>query len=106
MFKVPCGFYDVHLGWLFGHRVLLLTYRGRKSGLVHETALEVIRSVRATDSSVVISAYGPKSDWFRRNGAPGCLPPASTGRVSARDFARLDDSPLIADLHIAESPEA
>ena len=65
MFKVPCGLYDVHLGWLFGHRVLLLTHRGRKSGLLHATALEVIRYDRATESSVVISAYSPKSDWFR-----------------------------------------
>ena len=65
MFKVPCGLYDVHLGWLFGHRVLLLTHRGRKSGLLHKTALEVIRYDRATQTSVVISAWGERSDWFR-----------------------------------------
>jgi deazaflavin-dependent oxidoreductase (nitroreductase family) len=65
VFRVPRGLYDVHLGWLFGHRALLLTHQGRKSGLLHETALEVIRFDRATDSSVVISAYGAKSDWFR-----------------------------------------
>lgn len=65
VFKIPRWLYDVHLGWIFGHRALLLTHRGRKSGLLHETALEVIRYERATNTSVVISAWGERSDWFR-----------------------------------------
>ena len=64
-FKIPRWMYDVHLGWIFAHRVLLLTHRGRKSGLLHETALEVIRYDRHSRTSVVISAWGERSDWFR-----------------------------------------
>jgi deazaflavin-dependent oxidoreductase (nitroreductase family) len=65
VFRIPRWLYDVHLGRIFGHRALLLTHRGRKSGLLHETALEVIRYERANDTSVVISAWGERSDWFR-----------------------------------------
>lgn len=65
IFKVPRWLYELHLGWLFGHRALLLTHRGRKSGLLHETVLEVIRYDRATQTSVVISAWGERSDWLR-----------------------------------------
>jgi deazaflavin-dependent oxidoreductase (nitroreductase family) len=65
IFRFPRWLYDARLGWIFGHRALLLTHRGRKSGLLHETALEVIRYERATDTSVVISAWGERSDWFR-----------------------------------------
>jgi len=65
IFRFPRWLYDARLGWIFGHRALLLTHRGRKSGLLHETALEVIRYERATDTSIVISAWGERSDWFR-----------------------------------------
>jgi len=65
IFKIPRWLYDVHLGWIFGHRALLLTHRGRKSGLLHATALEVILYERSSETSIVISAWGERSDWFR-----------------------------------------
>lgn len=65
IFRFPRWLYDARLGWIFGHRALLVTHRGRKSGLLRETALEVIRFDRATQASLVISAWGERSDWFR-----------------------------------------
>jgi len=63
--RFPGTIYALHLGWIFGHRFLLLTHRGRKSGLIHQTPLEVIHYERATRTSTVISAWGEKSDWYR-----------------------------------------
>ncbi len=63
--KAPGVIYSLNLGWIFGHRFLLLTHRGRKSGLIHRTPLEVIHYDRSTRTSTVISAWGEKSDWYR-----------------------------------------
>lgn len=64
-FRLPIHLYRLNLGWLLGHRVLLLTHRGRKSGRVRQTPLEVIRHDAATGESVVVSAWGNKADWYR-----------------------------------------
>lgn len=44
--NAPRWFYRLGLGWLFGQRVMQLTHRGRKSGLV-------------------VSGWEGKTDWFR-----------------------------------------
>ena len=54
-FRLPVYLYRANLGWLLGHRGLLLTHRGRKSGRVYQTVLEVIRYDPATCESVVLS---------------------------------------------------
>jgi deazaflavin-dependent oxidoreductase (nitroreductase family) len=64
-FNLPRLLYRAHLGWLLGHHFLLLTHRGRKSGKARQTVLEVVRYDPATRESVVISAYGDRSDWYR-----------------------------------------
>ncbi len=63
--KAPRLLYNLNLGWIFGHRILVVTHRGRKSGLIHQTPLEVVRYDRSTKTSIVISAWGEKSDWYR-----------------------------------------
>lgn len=65
MLKGPRLIYNLNLGWLLGHRFLVVTHRGRKSGLIHQTPLEVVRYDKATKTSIVISAWGEKSDWYR-----------------------------------------
>lgn len=64
-FRLPIYLYRYRLGWLLGHRVLLLTHRGRKSGRIRRTPLEVIRHDPNTGEGVVVSAWGEKSDWYR-----------------------------------------
>ncbi len=64
-FRLPIYLYRLDLGWLLGHRFLLLVRRGRKSGLLRETVLEVILYEPATRESVVLSAWGEKADWYR-----------------------------------------
>jgi deazaflavin-dependent oxidoreductase (nitroreductase family) len=68
-FRLPIYLYRLDLGWLLGHRFLLLVHRGRKSGLLRETVLEVLLHDPATRESVVLSAWGEKADWYRNVGA-------------------------------------
>jgi deazaflavin-dependent oxidoreductase (nitroreductase family) len=64
-FRLPICLYRLDLGWLLGHRGLLLIHRGRKSGLLRETVLEVILYNPPTGESVVLSAWGEEADWYR-----------------------------------------
>ncbi len=63
--RLPICLYHLNLDWLLGHRFLLLIHRGRESGLLRETVLEVILYEPATRESVVLSAWGEKADWYR-----------------------------------------
>ena len=65
VFRAPVYLYHLGLGRLFGHRFLLFVHQGRKSGLLRETVLEVIRYDPTTRESVVLSGRGEKSDWYR-----------------------------------------
>ena len=64
-FRLPIYLYRLNLGWLFGHRGLLLIHRGRRSGLLRETVLEVARYDPDIKESVVLSAWGERADWYR-----------------------------------------
>jgi deazaflavin-dependent oxidoreductase (nitroreductase family) len=64
-FRLPMYLYDLGLGRLLGHRFLLLTHRGRKTGRVRRTVLEVIRYDPTVRESVVASGWGEKADWYR-----------------------------------------
>ena len=64
MFKLPVYIYRLRLGWLLGHRFLLLTHQGRKTGKIRHTVLEVIRydksGRRALAASFRIVSFCPK----------------------------------------------
>jgi deazaflavin-dependent oxidoreductase (nitroreductase family) len=78
-FRLPIYLYRLNLGRLLGHRFLLLVHQGRKSGLLRETALEVVRYNPATKESVVLSARGDRADWYRNIEASPALE-VRTGR--------------------------
>jgi len=61
--RIPIWFYRMRLGWLFGHRALMLTHTGRISGKLRQAVLEVIHFNNAIH--YVASGFGEKSDWFR-----------------------------------------
>jgi deazaflavin-dependent oxidoreductase (nitroreductase family) len=63
--RLPSYLYRFRLGRLLGHRFLLLTHRGRKSGLTRRTPLEVLHFDPRSRESVVLSAWGRKADWYR-----------------------------------------
>lgn len=65
MFKLPVYIYHLRLGWLLGRRFLMLTHKGRKTGRIRHTVLEVIRYGPATEENIVVAAYGENADWYR-----------------------------------------
>lgn len=64
-YRLPIALYRARLGWLLGHRFLLLTHRGRKSGMLRHAVLEVVSYDPATRESAVVSAYGDRADWYQ-----------------------------------------
>ncbi len=65
LFRAPVYLYRWHLGWLLGHRLLLLAHTGRRSGLRRQTVLEVVDYRKLGPEVVVVSAFGQHADWVR-----------------------------------------
>src|SRR5690348_16419167 len=64
-FRLPRYLYRWHLGWVLGHRCLMITHRGRKTGRLRQTVLEVVSYNPSTQECIVMSGYGTQSDWYR-----------------------------------------
>ncbi len=63
--RAPIWLYRLGLGGLLGRRFLLLEHRGRKSGRVYRTVIEVIKHDETTGAYYVVSGFGKRSDWFK-----------------------------------------
>jgi deazaflavin-dependent oxidoreductase (nitroreductase family) len=61
---LPVVLYRVHLGFLLGHRFLVLVHAGRRTGRRHETPLEVIRYDPSTEEATVVAGWGRKTAWL------------------------------------------
>ena len=61
----PTWVYRAHLGFVFGHRFLMIEHRGRKSGNPYRTVLEVAGRHPDKSEWIVTSGTGPKADWYR-----------------------------------------
>lgn len=68
--RLPRYLYRWQLGWLLGHRFLLLEHHGRHSGRRYETVLEVVRWDPGAEV-IVVSGWGPRADWYRNLMAGG-----------------------------------
>jgi len=62
--KLPLLLYRTGLGWLLGHRFMLLTHIGRRSGKVRRTVLAVLHFDAGTGEVMAISAWSA-SDWYK-----------------------------------------
>lgn len=67
--KAPSYLYRARLGFLFGKRFLMIEHRGRTSGTLYQTVIEV--AGRIGDEWVCTSGTGPKADWYRNVRANG-----------------------------------
>lgn len=65
LFRAPLLAYRVHLGWLFGHRLVMIVHRGRRSGQWRRVVVEVVARDPRTGAVTVASGYGPASNWYR-----------------------------------------
>ena len=70
-FRAPVYLYRWRLGWLLGHRVLLLAHIGRRTGLRRHTVLEVVEYRSDGPEVVVANGFGPDCDWVRNIEARG-----------------------------------
>ncbi|MGW4488071.1 nitroreductase family deazaflavin-dependent oxidoreductase [Amycolatopsis sp. NPDC004368] len=61
--RAPIPLYRWGLGRLFGHRLLYLAHRGRRSGARRETIVEVVR--RHDRELTVVAAWGGVPQWYR-----------------------------------------
>lgn len=65
LFRLPILLYRYRLGFVFGSRFLLLKHRGRISGNLNETVLEVIHHEASPEKYFVASGFGEKSQWYK-----------------------------------------
>jgi deazaflavin-dependent oxidoreductase (nitroreductase family) len=61
--RAPIPLYRHGLGRLLGRRMAMLEHHGRKTGTARYAVLEVIR--HGPHEVVLVSGYGPRSQWFR-----------------------------------------
>lgn len=64
LMRAPIWLYRARLGWVFGHRMLLLEHLGRTSGKRREVVLEVFGEP-APGTYLVVSGFGGRAQWFR-----------------------------------------
>lgn len=69
--KLPVVVYRLHLGFLLGERFLLLEHRGRRSGRLYRTVLEVVGF--DDGEAVVMSGWGRRAGWYRNVTAGGAF---------------------------------
>jgi deazaflavin-dependent oxidoreductase (nitroreductase family) len=98
--RLPIWLYRMKLGWLLGNRFLMLTHRGRKSGILHETVIEVVRHDKEADTYYVVSGWGERSDWHQNIR----ISPDVTVHVGRRKFqAQTEFIPLAKAIEIMEA---
>jgi len=81
--NLPRWFYRLGLGWMLGHRMAQITHRGRKSGQIRRTILEVLHYDPQTQEVLVVSGWEGKTDWYRNIEREPALE-LRTGRVAYR----------------------
>ena len=87
--RAPIWLYRAHLGGFLGHQMLLLTHRGRKTGLPRQTVLEVLHYDRASGTHVVSAGWGERSDWLRNVLQTPAVEIEAGGRQEAAEAIRL-----------------
>lgn len=65
MLRLPVPLFRMRLGWIFGERFVLITHRGRRSGTLHQTPVEVVEHDGPGHEYIVCSGTGPTADWYR-----------------------------------------
>lgn len=71
VWAAPNRLYALGLGRLLGHRFVQIVHRGRRTGAVRHTVVEVLSYDRETGETIVVSGYGPTADWYRNVVAAG-----------------------------------
>jgi len=95
LLRAPVALYRHDLGWLLGHRFLMITHRGRRTGRTYRTVVEVVGHDPTRHEYVVMAGFGRSADWYRNVLA---RPPVEVvvGRERFRPVAReLDEDEAV-----------
>ncbi|MEV5407436.1 nitroreductase family deazaflavin-dependent oxidoreductase [Thermopolyspora sp. NPDC052614] len=65
LWRLPIRLYQMRLGFLFGHRMMLLTHIGRISGKPRKAVIEVVEHDPVRGVYIAASGFGARSDWYR-----------------------------------------
>jgi deazaflavin-dependent oxidoreductase (nitroreductase family) len=87
--RAPTILYERRMGWVLGHRFLMLTHRGRRTGRLHRTVLEVLNWDPETHEAVVMSGFGPQSHWYQNILSGGASEVAIAGERWQPELIRL-----------------
>lgn len=71
LLRAPSYLYRAHLGFLFGKRFLMIEHRGRRSGTLYRTVIEVAGRLPEPSEWVCTSGTGPNADWYQNLRANG-----------------------------------
>jgi len=106
--RLPIILYRLRLGWLLGDRLLMLTHTGRKSGLPHQTVIEVVNHDKTTDTYYVVSGWGEKADWYRNIRKTPQVTVHSGGRIfqTTAEFIPVEKAIEIVNIYAREHPIA
>lgn len=69
LLKAPTYLYRAHLGFVLGNRFLMIEHRGRRSGSLYRTVIEVARMREG--EWICASGSGDRADWYRNIRANG-----------------------------------
>jgi deazaflavin-dependent oxidoreductase (nitroreductase family) len=94
--------YAIGGGRLLGHRFLMLRHRGRRSGRIYSTVLEVIAWDAAAREAVVMSGFGSGAQWYRNVLAGGAVEVRIGGDRFTPDARPLSDEEAAAALRSYE----
>lgn len=65
LLHLPVYLFHAGLGFLLGHRFLMLVHTGRTSGKRFETPLEVVHYDRTTGEVIVMAGWGEGTQWLQ-----------------------------------------
>ena len=63
--RLPLLLYRLRLGRLLGHRFIVVVHRGRNSGRLYRTVVEVVRWDPARREATAASGWGESASWWR-----------------------------------------
>lgn len=89
--RAPRILYRHRLGWMLGHRFLLLEHIGRRTGASHLTVVEVLHYDAGSRRAVVMSGWGLHADWLRNIEANGEVEVTIGRQTYAAEHRLLDE---------------
>lgn len=98
LLNLPLLLDSLHLNRLLGPRFVVIVHRGRRSGRLHRTPLEVVRHDPHTGEIVVASGWGRAAGWYRNLVAAPAVAVHHAGRRYRPVQRMLDAAEAVAEM--------